>query len=343
MKTEMMAVDAASLARAASLLRAGELVAFPTETVYGLGADARNAGAVAKIFAAKERPANNPLIAHIADTDMLDGIVAAVEDQATRLMKAFWPGPLTLVLPHRKRIPEIVSAGLDTLAVRMPSHPAALALIREAGCPIAAPSANRSGRPSPTTADHVLADMDGRIPLILDGGPCGYGVESTVVDVTGAAPTVLRPGGITLEMLREVIPSTRIDSAVLQPLADGAQARSPGMLHRHYAPDAPIIIVEGEPHAVQARIRALYDQAAGAGERVAILCSASSASAYGERFTRVLGQDAADMAMHLYDALRALDLAGATLILSEASEAEGMGLALMNRLLRAADFHVVKA
>lgn len=340
MRTEVLPVDAISLARAASLLRAGEVVAFPTETVYGLGADAFNAEAVAKIFAAKERPADNPLIAHIADHDMLPSLVASVSPNARRLMEALWPGALTLILPKTPAVPAIVSAGLQTVAVRMPSHPAAQALIRAAGCPIAAPSANRSGRPSPTTAAHVLADMDGRIPLILDGGNSGYGVESTVLDMTGEIPTVLRPGGVTIETLQALLPALRVDDAVLRPLAQGAAARSPGMKHRHYAPTARVVVVRGNPEAVAEKACALYDAAEAP---AAILCPAARVAVYGARRTHALGTDEAEMAARLFGALRALDAQGIGLIIAEGTGTGGMGLALMNRLLRAADFDVVEA
>lgn len=343
MRTEVMPVNAASLAWAASFLCAGEVVAFPTETVYGLGADAANADAVAKIFAAKDRPADNPLIVHIAELEALGKLVTRVSSRARALMEAFWPGPLTLLFERTQAVPDIVSAGLSTVAVRMPDHQAALALIRETGRPIAAPSANRSGRPSPTLARHVLADMQGRIPLILDGGPAGYGVESTVLDLAGDIPTVLRPGGVTVEMLRQVLPGVRVDEAVLSPLRDGAAAKSPGMKHRHYAPKAQVTVVRGDMDAVQVKASGLYDTLAAEGEKPVVLCAAARAAAYEDRDTYVLGEAAADMTAHLFDALRALDEQGATHIIAEAVEAEGMGLALMNRLLRAADFDVVDA
>lgn len=343
MRTEVLPVSAASLSRAASLLRAGEVVAFPTETVYGLGADALNPQAAAKIFAAKDRPADNPLIAHIADKDALDELVQRVDPQAQALMDAFWPGPLTLIFPRTTVVPDIISAGLDTVAVRMPAHPAAQALIRETGRPIAAPSANRSGRPSPTTAQHVLADMDGRIPLILDGGACGFGVESTVLDLTGNVPTILRPGGVTYEMIQVVAPDVRVDDAVLQPLVEGAQARSPGMKHRHYAPRARVVVVRGGKEAVAGKTRDMYDDATLMGRKTAILCAKDMASQYDGRYTHVLGHGATAMAAGLYDALRALDDENMDLILAQATETDGMGLALMNRLLRAADFDVIDA
>lgn len=343
MRTQVLPVDAASIRRAASLLARGEVVAFPTETVYGLGANAQSEDAVRKIYAAKERPADNPLIVHIASLDALTPLVSETPKHVPPLAALFWPGPLTMVMPASGVVPGIASAGLSTVAVRIPAHPAALALIRAAGLPISAPSANRSGRPSPTTAAHVLEDMDGRIPLILDGGPCGVGVESTVLDLSGDVPTILRPGGVTLEMLRAVLPDVRIDPAVLRPLAEGAAARSPGMRHRHYAPRARVVVVRGAPERVVARAAALYDGAAADENPAVLLCATAHAGRYGARTVYPLGDTQADMASRLFDALRAMDAMGARLVIAEATGTDGIGLALMNRLLRAADFSVIDA
>ncbi len=334
MRTELMPVTAASIALAASLMKEGELVAFPTETVYGLGADALNGKAVLGIFAAKGRPADNPLIAHICDKADLAPLVTRVDARTRALMDAFWPGPLTLVLPRSRAVPNEVCAGLSTVAVRMPSHPAARMLIRELGKPIAAPSANRSGKPSPTTAQHVYEDLNGRIPLILDGGPCGVGVESTVLDLTGETPVLLRPGGVTAEMLREYLPRLRVHNAVLHPLASGQEARSPGMKYKHYAPQAAVTIVRGTPQQIAAR----YDASVAAGKKTAILCA--GAAPYGERRTFALGSDAGEMASRLFAALRAMDEEGIEVAFAEETPTEGMGLALTNRLLRAAGFCV---
>ncbi len=338
--TEILPINAASIQRAAFLIRSGETVVFPTETVYGLGADALNAQAVMKIFIAKQRPADNPLIAHIADLDALDALVDRVDHRAKLLMDRFWPGPLTLVLPKSSHVPDPVTAGLSTVAVRMPSHPAALALIREAKTPIAAPSANRSGKPRPTTAAHVYEDLKGRVPLILDGGPTHFGVESTVLDLSGEKPLLLRPGGVTVETLRELLPDTTIDPAVLAPLGEGIAAQSPGMRHRHYAPNARVWVVRGEAEAVFHSIRKRYDEAEAQGVAVAILCATNHQSAYGDRQTHPLGVDSVAMAQGLFAALRALDEKETQLILAESVETQGMGLALMNRLLRAANFDV---
>lgn len=334
MKTELMPVTAASIALGAAFMSEGKLVAFPTETVYGLGADALNGKAVLKIFEAKGRPADNPLIAHISDKSELAPLVTRVDERAQKLMDAFWPGPLTLVFPKSNLIPDAVSAGLSTVAVRMPSHPAARMLIRALGRPIAAPSANRSGKPSPTTAAHVFEDMDGRIPLILDGGPCGVGVESTVLDLSGDVPTLLRPGGITAEMLREYLPDLAIHPAVLHPLQSSVEARSPGMKYKHYAPNASIVIVRGTPDKIAAR----YDASAASGKKAAILCA--DRAPYGDRFVYELGHDAGEMASRLFAALRAMDDDGVEAAFSEQTPTAGVGLALTNRLLRAAGFQV---
>ena len=333
MHTELCQADDASIRRAAALLRAGELVAFPTETVYGLGADALNGAAAARIFAAKGRPADNPLIAHIAGESGLAGLIAGEPCACARaLMRAFWPGPMTLIFPKSPRVPREVTAGLDTVAVRMPSHPVARALICAAQTPIAAPSANRSGRPSPTTAAHVLEDMEGRIPLILDGGPCEVGLESTVVDVTGARPRILRPGGVTLEMLEGVVGDVDVDEGVLHQLQAGSQARSPGMKYKHYAPKGEVTIVTG-PRAAQ-EIARLYDAADG---RAAIL--AFSQADYGARRVYRLKNAPGE----LFAALRQLDEDGMETIYAEDVPTTGVGLAVMNRLMRAAAFRVVEA
>ena len=225
METLCVPAGEQTLTQASALLRQGRVVAFPTETVYGLGANALNEAAVRAIFAAKERPADNPLIVHVADRSQLTGL-CEVTEAAEKLMDAFWPGPLTMLLKKTEKIPAVTTAGLPSVAVRCPNHPVALALLRKCGLPTAAPSANRSGRPSPTTARHVYEDMTGRIPLILDGGPCQVGVESTVIDVTGSVPRVLRPGGVTPEMIAAAAGAVEVDGAVMRPLREGEQPRS---------------------------------------------------------------------------------------------------------------------
>ena len=344
MQTQLLPVTAESLAQAGERIRAGQLVAFPTETVYGLGANSLDADAVRRIFEAKGRPGDNPLIAHISAIEQLAPLIAVAPSPAAKaLMAAYWPGPMTLIFPKSDAVPDAVTAGLDTVAVRFPAHPAARALIDAAGVPIAAPSANRSGRPSPTTARHVLADMDGRIPLILDGGACEVGLESTVIDVTGDEPRILRPGGVTREMIAAVAGSAGVDPAVLRPLKEGERPRSPGMKYRHYAPKGDLTIVQGEADAVIDHICALYDAALREGKRPLILALDGHLPAYGQRRALSLGVDAAAMAHFIFDRLREADDLGANALFSEAVPTEGVGLAVMNRLGRAAAFHIVNA
>ena len=344
MRTELLPVSPESLARAGELIRAGQLVGFPTETVYGLGANALDEGAVRRIFEAKGRPGDNPLIVHISNLAQLPPLIAAEPgDTARRLMAAFWPGPMTLIFPKSDRVSPVVTAGLDTVAVRFPAHPAARALIDAARRPIAAPSANRSGRPSPTTAAHVLEDMDGRVPLILDGGPCDVGLESTVVDLSGAEPRILRPGGVTREMLAAAAGGATVDPAVLRPLGEGEVARSPGMKYRHYAPAGELTIVTGAEAAVIRAICARYDAALAAGRRPLILALEGHLPAYGDRRALSLGADAAGMAHAMFARLRDADALDADVLFSEAVPTDGVGLAVMNRLGRAAAFRIVEA
>ena len=326
MRTLCLPADSASIAQAAQLLRAGEIVGFPTETVYGLGANALSDPAVRKIFAAKERPADNPLIVHIAALADMEPL-CHINDMARRLAAAFWPGPLTMILPKKDIVPAVVTAGLDSVAIRMPSHPVARALIEACGLPIAAPSGNRSGRPSPTLAAHMLEDMDGRIPLILDGGACDVGVESTVVALTGDIATVLRPGGITPDMLAGVLGQVQVADSVMRPLKEGEAAPSPGMKHKHYAPRARMTLYEGTAEAVAARIRSEYD----------------ALPLYGNRRTADLGPDEASAAHRVFALLRQADDDRITRVFSETYPESGVGLAVMNRMARAAGFDIVQA
>ncbi|MED9821339.1 MAG: L-threonylcarbamoyladenylate synthase [Christensenellales bacterium] len=340
MHTQVKPVSPAAIEEAAQLIRAGELVGMPTETVYGLGANALDENAVRKIFEAKGRPGDNPLIVHVSCLDEIPPLVRAIPEGARRLMEAFWPGPMTLILPKSDRIPSAVSAGLDTVGIRLPASEAARALIRAAGRPIAAPSANRSGRPSPTTAQHVLEDMDGRIPFILDGGASEVGVESSVIDATGEVPVILRPGGITPEMVERVLGGVRVDEHVMSPLAEGDIVRSPGMKYKHYAPKARTTIFDGEAERVMAAICARYDAAQAAGERPAIL--GFDEHDFGGRTRISLGsvKRPQEAAARLFGALRELDERGETIALCEAVEATGIGLAVMNRMGRAAGFDI---
>lgn len=335
-----------AIAQAAKLIAAGEVVAFPTETVYGLGADGLNGTAVARIFAAKGRPADNPLILHIARMEQIAPLTSGLNENAKALMHTFWPGPLTLVVPKSERIPEEVTAGLATVAIRMPSHPVAAALILAAGCPIAAPSANLSGKPSPTNARDVAEDMDGKIAGILDGGCCGIGVESTVVDTTTPVPTILRPGGITREMLEERLGAVEIDPALNGDPA--LRPKAPGMKYKHYAPKAPMYLYEGSEaveRLIAAAVRAHKD-----GHRLGVLCD----DATGERLRGLLrdpgavqilawGKDTADLAEHLYELLRDFDRCELSFILGLGVTEKGLGLAVMNRLRKSAGYQILLA
>jgi L-threonylcarbamoyladenylate synthase len=330
----------AYIREAATLLQRGEVVGMPTETVYGLAGDAANAEAVARIFEAKGRPSDNPLIVHIAAWEQLEGLVRRVPEAARKAMQAFWPGPLTLIMPKGEKVGQAVTAGLDTVAVRWPAHPVAQQLILASGLPIAAPSANTSGRPSTTEALHVLEDLRGKIPAILDGGPSKVGLESTVLDITGKIPVVLRPGGVTVEALREVLGTVKVHESALKPLAKDAAAPSPGMKHKHYAPKAPAILFEGESDKVADALSRWYDEHLE--ENPYILALTDVAKRLGERRVRIMGESAGDAAHSVFAELRALDEAGAGLILIQGVDKEGIGLAVMNRLLRASGFHVVE-
>ena len=331
------------MALAVQLLRSGKLVGMPTETVYGLAADALNEDAVRDVFIAKGRPGDNPLIVHIADIEQLRPLIAVDPSPAAlKLMEAFWPGPMTLIFPRSKIVPLRTTGGLDTVAIRFPSHPVAQALISQSGLAIAAPSGNRSGRPSPTTAAHMLEDMDGRIDLILDGGSCDVGVESTVIDVTGEFPRILRPGGVTKEMITEVCGGCEVDGAVMRPLKENELPKSPGMKYRHYAPVGQLTIYHGKPENVSAAICKAYDGALTEGHRPLILALDGNIASYGERRCESLGSDATQMAHAVFAVLRDADSVNADVIFSEAVETEGIGLAVMNRLGRAAAFHIVE-
>ncbi|AEG16922.1 Sua5/YciO/YrdC/YwlC family protein [Desulfofundulus kuznetsovii DSM 6115] len=330
--------DPRIMARAGLILRQGGLVAFPTETVYGLGANALDGLAVARIFEVKGRPQDNPLIVHVADRETACRLVCRVPAGAGKLMDAFWPGPLTLVLPAAPVVPRQVTAGLDSVGIRMPDHQVALALIAAAGVPVAAPSANLSGRPSPTTAGHVLQDLNGRIEVVLDAGPAGVGLESTVLDLTGDVPVILRPGGITREELEKVIGEVRADPGVDGRPGGEFRPRSPGMKYRHYAPRVPLVLVEGEPERVAARLKELAGIYRSRGLRVGVLATAETAGEYNGSRVVVAGprQDPAAIASRLFAALRQLDELGVDVILAEGIEPRGLGLAVMNRLRRAA-------
>ena len=339
MKTEVLSaytdggkLHTENIARAAKLLAAGEVVAVPTETVYGLAANAYDETAVRKIFSAKGRPQDNPLIVHIADFQDIYALVAEVPEAAKKLADAFWPGPLTVILPKSDKIPDAVSAGLATVAVRYPAHPVAQAVIQACGVPLAAPSANRSGSPSPTNAKYVFDDMDGRIPLILDGGGSQVGVESTVVTLATEVPRVLRPGGVTVEQLREVLGEVEVDDAVLHRLKAGETAASPGMKYKHYAPKADITIVRGSFSQFQEFVK---------GKDAFVLVFAGEENAFDRAVTYGRADDDRAQANRLFDALRELDEQGAKTVYARCPALSGVGLAVYNRLIRAAGFHLV--
>lgn len=343
MATELIRADEHGIARAAQVIRAGGIVGFPTETVYGLGANALDPDAVPGIFAAKGRPADNPLIVHIADMgDIAPLISGDLPEQARLLAEAYWPGPMTLVLPKSALIPDAVSAGLDTVGIRMPAHPVARALIRECGLPIAAPSANRSGRPSPTCARDVLEDMDGRIPMILDGGPCGIGLESTVISLLDGEARILRPGGVTPEMVERVLGGVIVDSTALKPLAEGQVARSPGMKYRHYAPKGKLILIDGEAERVKAALRARYAEEHARGLRVCLLLPEALMEEFRNMRAYSLGRNEEEASQRVFAALRQLDRDGIDVAFCQTFDTHGIGLALMNRLDRAAGFAVEK-
>ncbi|MCF6093201.1 threonylcarbamoyl-AMP synthase [Microaerobacter geothermalis] len=326
---------------AAEYLRKNEVVAFPTETVYGLGGNAMSPLAVQKIFTAKGRPGDNPLIVHIAERDQVREIVSSIPDQAISLMEEFWPGPLTLLFPKGKQVPDQVTAGLDTVAVRMPDHPVALALLKESRLPIAAPSANRSGRPSPTTAQHVWEDLHGRIAGIVDGGPTQVGVESTVLDVSAPIPTILRPGGITIEELRMRLGEVQLHMSLVD---EKVPPKSPGMKYTHYAPRGELWLVAGDEEQMVRTIQRLAKEAMEKGEKVGILSSDEHKEMYRGDVVISIGSrhDPTKMAANVYQALREFDHQQVTYILSETFSPEGIGLALMNRLHKAAGGKIIK-
>lgn len=343
MQTLKLSNSKQDIETAGKLLKDGELVAIPTETVYGLAADALNGDAVANIFKAKGRPMDNPLIVHISDLSQVDDLVAFVPPVLEDLAKAFWPGPLTVIMEKSDLIPDEVSAGLDTVAIRMPSHPVARAIIKAAGTPLAAPSANTSGMPSPTTAAHVLHDMDGKIAAVVDGGPCEVGVESTVLTLCTRVPRILRPGRVTPEDLFDVLGEVEVDDAVLGQLAEGAVAASPGMKYKHYSPKAEVYIVDG---SAEGFAKFVNDKVA---ERAAEEAAVAALVFDGEEdlvncVTLPFGaeDDSLGQAEHLFDDLRRADELGVSDIYVRCPSAEGVGLAVMNRLLRAAEFRIIE-
>lgn len=369
------------LKEAAGILRSGGLVAFPTETVYGLGGNALDEDAARKIYAAKGRPSDNPLIAHVSCVEEVEPLVKEIPEAGRKLMEAFWPGPLTMIFPKSEKVPYGTTGGLDTVAIRMPDDPVANRLIALAGVPVAAPSANTSGRPSPTTADHVWQDMNGRIEMIIDGGPVGIGVESTIVDVSSAVPAVLRPGAITMEMLEEVLGEVSVDPAILGPLSADVRPKAPGMKYKHYAPKADLTLVEPgtgadresraeqvtgaeqkngadrntgaapetgldetQLQAMICKVRELSREKIEAGYKVGVICTDESRGCYTDGEVRSIGarKSQASVAHNLYALLREFDDLGVDYIFSESFPKDHLGQAIMNRLSKAAGYKIVK-
>lgn len=337
--------ERAIIEKAGKILSEGGLVAFPTETVYGLGGDALQKKSSEKIYAAKGRPSDNPLIVHICCMEALDKIVKEIPKEAVTLAKSFWPGPLTMILQKSDAVPYETTGGLDTVAVRMPENKIALALIKAAGGYVAAPSANTSGKPSPTLAEHVKEDLDGRIDMILDGGSACIGLESTIVDLTEKMPMILRPGYITREMLEQALDmEVAVDRTLLESGSKQAP-KAPGMKYRHYAPKGELTIVSGKPETVTEAIRYLAQEKKQAGERVGIICTDETKALYQADCIASVGArtDEEAIAHHLYAILREFDIKQVTCIYSEAFSEKGMGQAIMNRLLKAAGHHVLEA
>jgi L-threonylcarbamoyladenylate synthase len=321
-------------------------VAFPTETVYGLGADALNSEAVLALFAAKKRPLDNPPIVHVADLKEVGRLVLEVPPKAKVLMEKFWPGPLTLIFKRSSLVPKVTVAGLDTVAIRMPKHKVALELIRQSRCPIAAPSANLAGKPSPTTSQHVYEDLNGRIDALLDGGATDIGVESTVVDLSVDPPMLLRPGGTPYEALKKVLGDLKLHPFVeAEQELSLQQIRSPGMKHKHYAPKAEVILVEGKVSAVTTKIIALTESYRLDHKKVGVLATDETQSAYTADVVKSLGSHSnlATVAQNLFRLLREVDAENVDVIIAEGVSSEGLGLAVMNRLRKASAYHIIKA
>ncbi len=327
---------------AGRIIQNGGLVAFPTETVYGLGGNALDPEAAAKIYSAKGRPSDNPLIVHIARLSDLHAIVHSIPDKAHMLAEAFWPGPLTMIFAKSELVPASVTGGLETVAVRMPDHEIALSLIQNSGGYIAAPSANTSGRPSPTTAQHVRDDLDGKIDMIIDGGIVGIGVESTIIDLTEETPMVLRPGYISLEMLRSVIGDVKMDPG-LHSEDPSFRPKAPGMKYRHYAPKADLTIIEGDAKAVRRKIDELAREAVSHNLQVGIIAADEDAASYHVGIVRSAGSRAKEITIsqHLFGILREFDDLGINVIYSESFDTPQIGPAIMNRLIKAAGHHII--
>lgn len=346
MKTEIIKIDKDNfniedLKAGAKIIRSGGIVAFPTETVYGLGANGLDAKAVEKIYKAKGRPADNPLILHIGQVDQLEDLVEEVPLDALKCIDVFWPGPLTIILKASQKVPHIISGGLETVAVRMPENKIARALINLSGVPLAAPSANLSGKPSPTSAVHVIDDMDGKIEMIIDGGETGIGLESTVLDLSEDTPTILRPGGITREDLRKILPMVVEDKANLK---SDMVPKSPGQKYRHYAPKAEMIVFTGTIEGIVKNINNHLARAILQGKRVGVMATDETKDMYGGSFVKSLGtrSDKATIARELFSTIREFDREDVDLILAEGVDLDDIGLAIMNRMIKASGGNVIK-
>ncbi|MGN8874767.1 L-threonylcarbamoyladenylate synthase [Pseudoflavonifractor sp. HCP28S3_F10] len=332
-------LSAEEIASAAAIIKRGGLLGIPTETVYGLGANGLDPEAVAHIFEAKGRPQDNPLILHIPSADWLERYCQAVPESAYRLAERFWPGPMTMVLRRKAVVPDVVTAGLDTVGMRCPAHPVCRAILAAADVPVAAPSGNTSGRPSPTNMADMLEDMDGKIDGIVDGGSCTVGVESTIIDLTVTPPRLLRPGGITLEQLRSVLGEVAVDDAVLRPMGKDEHPRAPGMKYRHYAPKAPVTVVRGEAAEAARTIRRRI------GDRDGVICFNEFRPLFEGHPTQCIGpaSDPEEQARRVFDALRAFDHTDVAAIWAMCPDGSGIGLAVCNRLNKAAGFHIIEA
>jgi len=344
-KVDNQKPEAEKIQAAADIIKAGGLVAFPTETVYGLGADALNPEAVLALFEAKKRPMDNPPIIHVADPAEVSSLVVEVPKKAELLMEKFWPGPLTLIFKHSNLVPKVTVAGLDTVAVRMPKHKVALELIRQSRCPVAAPSANLAGKPSPTTAHHVYEDLNGRIDAIIDGGATNIGIESTVVDLSVDPPMLLRPGGTPFEALKEVLSDLKLHVFVqAEQELSLKEIRSPGMAHKHYAPKAKVIVVEGKVPAIVAEVKRLTESFNLKREKVGILATDETEALYKAAVVKSLGSrsNLPTVAQNLFRLLREIDAQNVDVIIAEGVSSEGIGLAVMNRLRKASGYHIIK-
>lgn len=346
MKTQIIKIDEKNIdedliSDAANVIKEGGIVAFPTETVYGLGANGLDEEAVKNIYKAKGRPSDNPLILHISSIEEIDPLVEEIPKLAYGCMKRFWPGPLTIIFKKSKIIPSIITAGLDTVAIRMPDHPIASRLIAKSTVPIAAPSANLSGKPSPTKGEHVIEDMMGKIEMIIDGGETGVGLESTVLDLSTEIPTILRPGGITLEELREVIPKAVQDASITD---KDKTPKSPGQKYRHYAPDAEMILYTGDIEEIVRQIKEQSIKLINEGKNVGIMATEETKNRYREGKILVMGsrQKRETIAHNLFDVLRSFDELNVDIILAEGVDSDNIGMAIMNRMVKAASGQVIK-